>query len=155
MRSSDIRLVFAYSMAGLFVGYLYFSIPRVILTVMAAVGKLDPALEEAARSLGATPWQVMRDVVIPGLRPALIASGAICFATSMGAFGTAFTLATQHQRAADHDLHRVHELRELFAGGGAVPGARPDHLGRARVRAQPRGVDRRGGGVNRNAGGLA
>ncbi|MHB8494187.1 MAG: ABC transporter permease [Casimicrobiaceae bacterium] len=87
-------VVFAYSMAGLFVGYLYFSIPRVILTVMAAVGKLDPALEEAARSLGATPWQVVRDVVIPGLRPALIASGAICFATSMGAFGTAFTLAT-------------------------------------------------------------
>ncbi|HSQ80934.1 MAG TPA: ABC transporter permease [Casimicrobiaceae bacterium] len=87
-------LVFAYSMAGLFVGYLYFSIPRVILTVMAAAGKLDPALEEAARSLGANSWQVVRDVVIPGLRPALIASGAICFATSMGAFGTAFTLAT-------------------------------------------------------------
>lgn len=87
-------LVFAYSMAGLFLGYLYFSIPRVILTVMAAVEKLDPALEEAARSLGASPWQVLRDVVIPGLRPALISSGAICFATSMGAFGTAFTLAT-------------------------------------------------------------
>ncbi len=87
-------VVFAYSMVGLFVGYLYFSIPRVILTVMAAVGKLDPGLEEAARSLGATPWQVVCDVVIPGLRPALIASGAICFATSMGAFGTAFTLAT-------------------------------------------------------------
>jgi putative spermidine/putrescine transport system permease protein len=88
------RLVFAYSMAGLFVGYLYFSIPRVILTVMAAVEKLDPALEEAARSLGASPWRVLRDIVIPGLGPALIASGAICFATSMGAFGTAFTLAT-------------------------------------------------------------
>ena len=88
------KLVFAYSIAGLFAGYLYFSIPRVILTVMAAVEKLDRALEEAARSLGATPWQVLRDVVLPGLRPALISAGAICFATSMGAFGTAFTLAT-------------------------------------------------------------
>ena len=56
--------------------------------------RLDRALEEAARSLGATPWQVLRDVVLPGLRPALISAGAICFATSMGAFGTAFTLAT-------------------------------------------------------------
>jgi putative spermidine/putrescine transport system permease protein len=89
-----IKLVFAYSIAGLFLGYLYFSIPRVILTVMAAVEKLDRALEEAARSLGANPWQVLRDVVLPGLRPALISAGAICFATSMGAFGTAFTLAT-------------------------------------------------------------
>jgi putative spermidine/putrescine transport system permease protein len=33
---------------GLFVGYLYFSIPRVILTVVAAAEKLDPSLEEAA-----------------------------------------------------------------------------------------------------------
>jgi putative spermidine/putrescine transport system permease protein len=89
------KLVFAYGMAGLFVGYLYFSIPRVILTIMASVEKLDPALEEAARSLGASTWQVTRDVILPALTPAIISSGAICFATSMGAFGTAFTLATQ------------------------------------------------------------
>ena len=88
------RLVFAYSMGGLFVGYLYFSIPRVLLTVMAAVETIDPALAEAARSLGARPRDVLRDVTLPALRPALIASGAIAFATSMGAFGTAFTLAT-------------------------------------------------------------
>jgi putative spermidine/putrescine transport system permease protein len=89
------KVVFAYSMAGLFVGYLYFSIPRVILTIMAAAEKLDASLEEAARSLGARPWHVVRDVLIPALRPAIFSSGAICFATSMGAFGTAFTLATE------------------------------------------------------------
>src|SRR6266851_4725840 len=43
------KLVFAYSIYGLFLGYLYFSIPRVILTIMAAVQKLDVGLEEAAR----------------------------------------------------------------------------------------------------------
>jgi putative spermidine/putrescine transport system permease protein len=91
----DENLVFAYSMAGLFLGYLYFSIPRVILTIMAAAEKLDPKLEEAARSLGAAPWRVVVDVLVPGLKPALISAGAICFATSMGAFGTAFTLATR------------------------------------------------------------
>lgn len=89
------RLVFAYSMAGLFMGYLYFSIPRTILTVMAAAEKLDPRLEEAARSLGAGPLRVVRDVIVPALQPALLAAGAICFATAMGAFGTAFTLATK------------------------------------------------------------
>src|SRR6187455_1715787 len=94
-RLFDEKIVFAYGMAGLFMGYLYFSIPRVILTIMASVEKLDPALEEAARSLGASTWQVTRDVILPALAPAIISSGAICFATSMGAFGTAFTLATQ------------------------------------------------------------
>ena len=89
------KLVFAYSMAGLFMGYVYFSIPRVILTIMAAAEKLDPKLEEAARTLGAGSWQVVRDVILPGLKPALLSAGAICFATAMGAFGTAFTLATR------------------------------------------------------------
>ena len=89
------KLVFAYSMAGLFVGYAYFSIPRTILTVMAAAEKLDPKIEEAARSLGASPLRVVKDVIVPGLKPAFIAAGAICFATAMGAFGTAFTLATR------------------------------------------------------------
>ncbi len=89
------KLVFAYSLTGLFMGYVYFSIPRTILTVMAATEKLDPRLEEAARSLGASPWRVVRDVMLPGLKSAFISSGAICFATAVGAFGTAFTLATR------------------------------------------------------------
>ena len=88
------HVVFAYSIVGLFLGYLYFSIPRVLLTVMAATEKLDPALEEAARTLGASPYRVVVDVILPGLMPSLIAAGAIAFATAMGAFGTAFTLAT-------------------------------------------------------------
>ncbi|WP_395173971.1 ABC transporter permease [Roseibium alexandrii] len=88
------HIVFAYSLTGLFLGYLYFSIPRVLLTVMAAVEKLDPALEEAARTLGASPWRIVVDVILPGLAPSLVAAGAIAFATAMGAFGTAFTLAT-------------------------------------------------------------
>lgn len=87
--------VFAYSLFGLFLGYLYFSIPRVILTVMAACETLDTSLEEAARSLGAGLFAVVRDVLIPGLTPALLSSGALCFATAIGAFGTAFTLGTR------------------------------------------------------------
>lgn len=93
----DMRVVFAYSMTGLFVGYLYFSIPRVISTVMAACEKLDPSLEEAASSLGAPKWIVLKDVIIPALAPALLSTGAICFATSMGAFGTIFALGTNLQ----------------------------------------------------------
>lgn len=89
------RAVFAYSMAGLFLGYLYFSLPRVITTVMAAAERMDPSLEEAARTLGAGPLRVALQVTLPALAPALVSTGALCFATSMGAFGTAFTLATQ------------------------------------------------------------
>ncbi|MDR0622360.1 MAG: ABC transporter permease subunit [Deltaproteobacteria bacterium] len=85
--------IFAYSTVGLFVGYLYFSIPRVVLTVMASAGKIPKAREEAARTLGAGPFRALLDITLPALWPSFLSTGAICFATSMGAFGTAFTLA--------------------------------------------------------------
>jgi putative spermidine/putrescine transport system permease protein len=86
--------IFAYSATGLFVGYLYFSIPRVVLTVMASAEKLEKAKEEAARTIGSGPLRALKDITLPALWPSLLSTGAICFATSMGAFGTAFTLAT-------------------------------------------------------------
>jgi len=88
------RWTLAYTLSGLFIGYLYFSLPRTIVTLVAASEKLDRSLEEAARSLGASQWRITWDVIVPGLKPALLSSGALCFATSMGAFGTAFTLGT-------------------------------------------------------------
>ncbi len=77
------KLVFAYGMAGLFFGYLYFSIPRVVTTVMAATRKMNPVYEEAARTLGASSWRILKDVTIPALTPALFSTGALCFAASM------------------------------------------------------------------------
>lgn len=88
-------VVFAYGMAGLFLGYLYFSLPRCVGVLTAAAEQIDQSLLEAARTLGASPWHRFMDIELPALTPALIGAGAMSFATSMGAFGTAFTLATQ------------------------------------------------------------
>ena len=44
---------------------------------MAAAEKLDQSLEEAAKSLGAPPYRIVIDIIIPALKPGLIASGAI------------------------------------------------------------------------------
>lgn len=113
------RVVFAYSLAGLFVGYLYFSLPRVILTVMASAEKLDPALEEAARSFGASPARVLKDVVLPGLAPGLAAAGAISFATAMGAFGTAFALAAKIE-VLPMTIYTEFTLNANIAAAGAL-----------------------------------
>jgi putative spermidine/putrescine transport system permease protein len=91
------RWTFAYGLLGLFLAYLYFSLPRAIASYAAAAEAMDHALEEAARTLGATRWQIVRDVWIPELAPATLACGAIVFATAMGAFGTAFTLASKFE----------------------------------------------------------
>ncbi|MGO3842781.1 MAG: ABC transporter permease [Alcaligenes pakistanensis] len=91
------RVTFAYGLLGLFLAYLYFSLPRAIATYTAAAQSIDPNLEEAARSCGATRWQIARDVWVPELAPTSLSCGAIVFATSMGAFGTAFTLSSRYE----------------------------------------------------------
>jgi putative spermidine/putrescine transport system permease protein len=91
------RWTFAYGLLGLFLAYLYFSLPRAIASYAAAAEAMDRALEEAARSLGASRWHIIRDVWVPELAPTTLACGAIVFATAMGAFGTAFTLASKFE----------------------------------------------------------
>ena len=84
-------------LTGLFLAYLYFSLPRAIASYTAAAQAMDLQLEEAARSLGASRWRILRDVWVPALTPTTLACGAIVFATAMGAFGTAFTLASKFE----------------------------------------------------------
>lgn len=91
------RWTFAYGLLGLFLAYLYFSLPRAIASYAAAAEAMDRALEEAARSLGASRLHIIRDVWLPELAPTSLACGAIVFATAMGAFGTAFTLASKFE----------------------------------------------------------
>lgn len=88
---------FAYGFLGLFLGYMYFSLPRAIAAYTAAAEAMDAAIEEAARSLGASGWEVMRDVWWPQLLPTTMACSAIVFTTAVGAFGTAFTLSSHFE----------------------------------------------------------
>lgn len=90
-------VTFAYGLTGLFLAYVYFSLPRAVAAFTAASEGLEPQLEEAARSLGASRWHVARDVWLPALAPTALAVGAMLFATAMGAFGTAFTLASRFE----------------------------------------------------------
>jgi putative spermidine/putrescine transport system permease protein len=83
----------AYQLSGLFLAYLYFEIPRTTAILEGGVEQLDPRLEEAARCLGAGRWRTFLAVTLPCLRETILSAGSLSFATAMGAFGTAFTLA--------------------------------------------------------------
>lgn len=83
----------AYTFGGLLIGYLYFNIPRVILTIRGAVAELSTEVIDAARTLGASPVHVYLRVIIPTLRPAITSASALALATAYGAFGTAATLS--------------------------------------------------------------
>jgi thiamine transport system permease protein len=65
----------------------------VVRTVGALLAQLDPALEDAAATLGASPWRRFRHVVLPLAWPAVLAAASIVFLFCFTSFGIARVLA--------------------------------------------------------------
>jgi putative spermidine/putrescine transport system permease protein len=83
---------FLYTWKGLALAYLYFLIPRMILTMMAAWVSMDWGLVDAAESLGAGSLRILIKVILPAIWPSVLAGSVLLFAVAMGAFATAFAL---------------------------------------------------------------
>ena len=66
--------------------HMIWIVPIVILIMSIQVYSFDPALEEAAFDLGATRWQVLREVTLPILSPGIISGGTFAFLLSWGNF---------------------------------------------------------------------
>jgi putative spermidine/putrescine transport system permease protein len=67
---------------GLFLAHTLLALPIVLIIVAAACRRLDPKIELAARSCGATFAKAFCLVVLPAIRPAIISAGAFAFLTS-------------------------------------------------------------------------
>lgn len=75
------------------IAHAAFNVPLVMVVVRARLRKLDPHLEEAARDLGATPWQALRRVTLPLLRPAIAGAALLAFTVSLDDFVVTFFTA--------------------------------------------------------------
>ena len=62
--------------------------PILYLNAVASLANIDPALSEAARSMGGNPWQVFRRITLPLMSPGLFAGGTIVFIFSFTELGT-------------------------------------------------------------------
>ncbi len=82
-----------FSPAAVVVAEAYVALPFMVLTLEAGIRALDPALEEAARSLGAGPWTCFRRISLPALRPTLLAGTVLAWARALGEFGATITFA--------------------------------------------------------------
>ena len=83
---SPIRLVF--NSTGVVVSLVHVFLPFAVFPILGSLVRLDPALREAARDLGAGWWMVFRRVTFPLSLPGTIAAAQICFTLALGAFVT-------------------------------------------------------------------
>ncbi|THE64715.1 ABC transporter permease subunit [Salinadaptatus halalkaliphilus] len=84
----------AFSFWGLVAGYTYFTLPRVTMAMVSSIEKVNPSIEEAAQSLGASRLQTFRHVTLPVIAPAIASAVTLAFSVCMAAFGTALLLAS-------------------------------------------------------------
>ena len=87
----DVRLPF--STAGVVLAQTFVAMPFLVITVDAALRQRDTTDEQAARTLGASPWYTFRRITLPGIRPALVAGAVLAWARALGEFGATITFA--------------------------------------------------------------
>ncbi len=93
--------------------YLVRSLPLTGRGALAGLRQIDPALDEAAASLGAGPWRTVRKVTWPLLRPALLAGASIAFIAALGDFVASIVLYTYETRPIAIEMLsslRLHEF---------------------------------------------
>ncbi|XDB00113.1 ABC transporter permease [Sulfitobacter sp. LCG007] len=77
-----------YSDLAVFIGMTYVYLPLMVLPLFAAIDRFDLKLLEAGYDLYASRWQVLRRIVVPVVKPGIIAGSILVFIPSLGAYVT-------------------------------------------------------------------
>ena len=85
--TSPVGINVAYTQAGVALALLFVTLPFVVRAVQPVLISLDREAEQAAASLGAGPVYTFRRIILPALRPAILAGVALAFGRAVGEFG--------------------------------------------------------------------
>jgi sulfate transport system permease protein len=90
---TDLEVKAAYSQLGVMIAMTFIGLPFVVRTLQPTLEDLDPEVEEAAASLGATRFQVFRKIILPTVMPSLLTGFALAFARAVGEYGSLVFIA--------------------------------------------------------------
>jgi len=80
-------IVLAFTWKGAVVAAAVMAFPLLVQPVRVAFRMIDTRLEQAATTLGATPWNAFLTVALPLALPGVLAGAVLCFSRSLGEFG--------------------------------------------------------------------
>jgi len=109
---------FVYGVHGVLLVETLHLFPMITLNVVDALGKIDPALEEAAESVGARGWRKLRTITLPLTTPGYVAGALLVFIWTFSDFATPLVLGVHDLLAAQAYLNIVQFVdRRLFRMG--------------------------------------
>jgi sulfate/thiosulfate transport system permease protein len=83
----------AFTPAGIVVALIFIGLPFVVRTLQPVIEDIEPEVEEAAATLGASRWQTFRRIIFPAIFPALLTGFTLAFSRAIGEFGSVIFIA--------------------------------------------------------------
>ena len=84
----DQPIVMLYTDFAVFLGMTYVYLPLMVLPLFAAIDRFDMALLQAGYDLYASRWQILRHVILPVVKPGIVAGSILVFIPALGAYVT-------------------------------------------------------------------
>ena len=100
---AGVRLL--YTEGAVITGLTQQSMPFMVLPIMAAIERISPSLEEAARNLGASWGQMFVRTILPLSMPGLVSGSLLVFSTSMSAFITPALMGGRRVRMVGQQIY--------------------------------------------------
>ena len=83
----------AFTPLGIVIALVFIGLPFVVRTVQPVMEEIDKEVEEAAATLGASRFQTITRIILPGLAPAVLTGFALAFARAVGEYGSVIFIA--------------------------------------------------------------
>jgi sulfate transport system permease protein len=101
---------------------LFVTLPFVVRTVEPVLISLETDVEEAAASLGASPFTTFRRIVLPAITPAILAGAALAFGRAMGEYGSVILIAggVSRTEVASQYIYQQIQNDDLVAGAATA-----------------------------------
>ena len=114
----------AFTPVGIVIALTFIGLPFVVRTVQPVLEDIDADVEEAAATLGATPWQVFTRVLFPSVMPALLSGFTLAFARAIGEYGSVvFISGNMPMKTEIAPLLIITRLEQYdYAGATAIAG---------------------------------
>jgi ABC-type spermidine/putrescine transport system permease subunit I len=113
---------FLFSQGAVLFSMAVFTFPFMVMNIGAALSNVDPTLEEAARTLGAKPWQIFIRVLFPLSWSGIIAGLLMCFGWNLGVFAQPQLLGSPREQGVLSILMFTKGLTQFNYGLAAALG---------------------------------
>jgi sulfate transport system permease protein len=82
-----------YNQPGIILALAFVTFPFVVRAVQPVIIEMEHEMEEAAQTLGASPWKIFSKIILPSLSPAIMTGTALSFSRALGEFGSIVMVA--------------------------------------------------------------